>query len=259
MVSVGVHLLRICGRRFKRSIPSLLDLLGCIVHTTIFVRNSVQSFSNLWLPKTSQIHGQGALEVLLSFTIAKMKDCSYLEMAWSFSTTSLLFLNFQCLQILSIYHAPPENTTMKPTPMIFWKPEFPTSISRNFPLFPASKFLCCWMGNIPCRYIPQIRRLSSVQSSARSIVWYVSSYSSTSAVPRWIAFFHGVTVVELNKGIWLMDFHLKSSNTPCIEWGGTAWTEEFWQKVAMFNKDFDTIKPMAWQLIVTFLGCFWNI
>lgn len=91
---------------------------------------------NLWLPKKSQIHRQGALEVLLSFTtVAKLKDCSYLEMAWSFSTTSLLFLNFQCLQILSIYHAPPENTTMKPTPMIFWKPEFPTSISRNFPFF----------------------------------------------------------------------------------------------------------------------------
>lgn len=145
---------------------------------------------NLWLPKTSQIHRQGGLEVLLSFTtVAKLKDCSYLEMAWSFSTTSLLFLNFQCLQILSIYHAPPENTTMKPTPMIFWKPEFFTSSSRNFPLFPASKFLCCWMGNIPCRYISQFRLLSSVQSSARSIVWYVSSYSSTSAVPRWDRFF----------------------------------------------------------------------
>ena len=52
-------------------------------------------------------------------------------------------------------------------------------------LFPASKFLCCcWY--IPCRYISQIRRLSSVQSSFRSIVWYVSSYSST--LPRWDRF-----------------------------------------------------------------------
>lgn len=125
-------------------------------------------------------------------------------------------------------------------------------------LFPASKFLCCcWY--IPCRYISQIRRLSSVQSSFRSIVWYVSSYSSTSACHRGIAF-HGVTVVELNKGIWLMDFHLKSiAIHPALNEVVQLEPKSFWHKVTMFNKDFNKIKPMAWQLIVNFLGCFSNI
>ena len=104
---------------------------------------------NLWLPKTSQIHGQGALEVLLSFTtVAKLEDCSYLEMAWSFSwsfsTTSLpkksmsfdLFLNFQCLQILSIYIMHLRKILpWNPHQWFFECPNFQPVFRETFPFF----------------------------------------------------------------------------------------------------------------------------
>jgi len=57
-----------------------------------------------------------------------------------------------------------------------------------------------------------------------------------------------------------MDFHLKSiAIHPALNEVVQLEPKSFWHKVTMFNKDFNKIKPMAWQLIVTFLGCFSNI
>ena len=166
---------------------------------------------------------------------------------WSVSKLSMSSCNHSCFNTEYI-SCTSEKYCHETHTNDFLKARISYQYFEKLSLFPASKFLCCWIGIYragisPNGFFSQIRRLSSVQSSARSIVWYVSSYSSTSGHGG-IAF-HAVTVVEdfsfTREFCWIFTWEVAMH--PALN-GLVQLYEEF----LAVTKDFDKIKPMAWQL-----------
>ena len=147
MVSVGVHLLRICGRRFKRSIPSLLDLLGCIVHT---YHDLCQKFRAILLltfdfPRHSKYTDR---EHWKCCYLSQLSQNRRIAATWKWHQVSVevsvplqsmsfdLFLNFQCLQILSIYIMHLRKILpWNPHQWFFECPNFQPVFRETFPFF----------------------------------------------------------------------------------------------------------------------------
>ena len=211
-VTAGVHLLGPSGRRFKRSMCTFTPWpagIYCTYHDLPYKFRTILllAFDSPNIPNTS-IGSIGSVAIFRKIEklqplgngmkfqyqfIAKTRQwvLSHSDPSVEFSRLQYFNTDFKMhlWKILS----------WNPNQWFFESQNFSFRESFSFSSFQIPSLLVCTVHDVHIPIVSKIRRLSSVQSSARSIVWYVSSYSSTSTAHRRTAF-HGVTVVELNKG-----------------------------------------------------------